>query len=57
MVVKVLEEKDYFGVAQFLSGFPPLVEVQEFVELLALQGHVEGFWPFWCRRLAVLNHT
>ena len=57
MVVKGLEEKDYFGVAQFVSGFPPLVEVQGFSELLAFQGHAEGVWPFRCRRLAVLNRT
>ena len=57
MVVQGLEEKDYFGVAQFVSGFPPSVEVQGFVELLAFQGHAEGVWPFWCRILAVLNCT
>ena len=57
MVVQGLEEKDSFGVAQFVSGFPPLVEVQVFVELLEFQGHAEGVWPFWCRPLVVLNRT
>ena len=57
MVVQGLEENDYFGVAQFMLGFPPLVEVQGFSELLAFQGHAEGVWPFWCRRLVVLNRT
>ena len=57
MVVQRLEEKDSFGVAQFVLGFPPSVEVQGFVEFLALQGHAEGVWPFLCRRLAVLNRT
>ena len=55
MVVQVLEEKDSFGVAQFVSGFPPSVEVQVFAELLAFQGHAEGVMPFRCRRLVVLN--
>ena len=41
MVVQGFEEKDSFGVAQFVSGFPPLVEVHGFVELLAFQGHAE----------------
>ena len=41
------------GVAQFLSGFSPLVEVQGFAELLAFQGHAEGVWTFRCRRLVV----
>ena len=57
MVVQGLEEKDYFGIAQFLSGFPPSVEVKGFAELLALQGHDEGVLPFRCRCLAVLNRT
>ena len=55
MVVQGLEEKDSFGVAQFVSGFPPLVEVQGFAELLAFQGLAEGVWPVRCRRLVVLN--
>ena len=55
MVVQRLEEKDYFWVAQFVSGFPPLVEMQGFTELLALQGHAEGVWPFQYRCLSVLN--
>ena len=42
MVVQGLEEKDSFGVAQFVSGFPPSVEVQGFAELLAFQGRAEG---------------
>ena len=54
-VVQGVEEKDYFGVAQFVLGFPPSVEVQVFAELLEFQGHDEGVWPFRCRRLAVLN--
>ena len=57
MVVKGFEEKDSFGVAQFVSGFPPSVVVQGFAELLAFQGHADGVWPFQCRRLLVLNHT
>ena len=55
MVVQGLEEKDSFGVAQLVSGFPPSVQVQGFAELLAFQGHAEGVWPFRCRRLAVLK--
>ena len=50
MVVQGLEEKDSFGVAQFVLGFPPSVEVQGFAELLAFQGHAEGVWLFGCRR-------
>ena len=57
MVVQGLEENDSFGVAQFVSGFPPLVEVHGLAELLAFQGLAEGFWPFWCRRLVVLKRT
>ena len=56
MVVQGLEEKDSFEVSQFLLGFPPLVDVQGFAEVLALQGHAEGVWTFLRRRLAVLNH-
>ena len=52
-----MEEKDSFGVAQFVLGFPPSVEVQVFAELLALEGHAEGVWPFRCRRILVLNFT
>ena len=57
MVVQGFEEKDSFGVAQFVSGSPPSVEVQGFVVLLALQGHAEGVWPFRCRRLVALSRT
>ena len=57
MVVQVFEEKDYLGVAQFVSGSPPLVEVQGFVVFLAFQGHAEGVWPFRCRRLVALRRT
>ena len=57
MVVQGLGENDSFGVAQFVSGFPPLVEVHGLAELLAFQGLAEGFWPFWCRRLVVLKRT
>ena len=46
MVVQGFEEKDYFVVAQFVLGSPPLVEVQGFVVLLTLQGHAEGVWTF-----------
>ena len=56
MVVQGLEEKDYFGVAQFVSGSPFSVEVQGFVVLLAFQGHTEGVWTFQCRRLVALSH-
>ena len=41
VVVQGFEEKDSFGVAQFVSGSPPSVEVQGFVVLLAFQGHAE----------------
>ena len=57
MVVQGFEEKDSFGVAQLVLVFPPLVEVQGFVVLLAFQGHAEGVWPFWCRRLVALSRT
>ena len=57
MVVQGFEEKDSFGVAQFVSGYPPSVEVQGFVVLLAFQGHAEGVWPFLCRLLVVLIRT
>ena len=57
MVVQGLEEKDSFGVAQFVSGSPPSVEVQVFVLLLAFQGHAEGDWSSRCRRLVVLSRT
>ena len=40
-----------------MSGSPPSVEVQGFVVLLAFQGHAEGVWPFWCRRLVFLSCT
>ena len=57
MVVQGFEEKESFGVAKFLSGSPPSVEVQRFVVLLAFQGHAEGVWPFRCRRLVDLSRT
>ena len=57
VVVQVFEEKDYFGVDQFVPGSPTPVEVQGFVVLLAFQGHAEGVWPFWCRRLVALSRT
>ena len=57
MAVQGLEEKDSFGVAQFVSGFSPSVEVLGFAELLVFQGHAEGVWKFLCRRLVVLNRT
>ena len=43
MIVQGFEEKDSFGVAQFVSGSPPSVEVQGIVVLLAFQGNAEGF--------------
>ena len=57
MVVQVFEEKDFFGVSQFVSGSSPSVEVQGFVVLLAFQGHAEGVWQFWCRCLIALSRT
>ena len=57
MVVQGFEDKDSFGVAKFVLGSPPLVEVQVFVMLLAFQGHAEGVWTFRCRRLVVLSRT
>ena len=57
MVVQGLEEKDYFGVAQFVLDFTHSAEVQRSAELLAFQGHAKGVWPFRCRRLAVLTRT
>ena len=42
MVAQGFEEKDSFGVAKFLLGSPPSVEVQGFLVLLAFQGHTEG---------------
>ena len=57
MVVQGFEEKDNFGVALFVSGSPPLVEVQVFAVLLSFQGHAEGVWPFRCRHLVVLSRT
>ena len=53
MVVQGFEEKDSFGVAQFVSGSPPLVEVQGPVVFLAFQGHAEGVWTFLCSRLVL----
>ena len=42
MVVQVLEEKYSFGAAQFVSVFPPSVEVQGFLEGdLVLSGRLE----------------
>ena len=41
-VVQGLEEKDYFGVDQLVSVFPPSVEVQGFAEgNLVLSGGLE----------------
>ena len=57
MVVQGFEEKDSFGVAKFVSGFPPSVEVQGFVVLLVFKGHAEGVWTFRCRRLVALSRT
>ena len=57
MVVQGFEENYSFVVAQFVSGSPPLVEVQGFVVFMAFQGHAEGVWPFWCRRLVDLSRT
>ena len=51
------EEKDSFGVDQFVSGSPPSVEVQGPVMFLAFQGHAEGVWPFLCRNLVALIRT
>ena len=41
MGVQGLEEKDSSGVAQFVPGSTPSVEVQGHVVLLAFQGHAE----------------
>ena len=55
MVVQGFEEKDSFGVAQFVLGSTPSVEDQGFVVLLEFQGQAEGVWTFWCRSLVVLS--
>ena len=51
------EVKDSLWVAQFVLGYPPLVEVQELMVLLLFQGHAEGVLPFLCRRLVSLSRT
>ena len=57
MVLQGFEDKDYFGVAKFVSGSTPSVEVHGPVVLLAFQGHAEVVWPFLCRRLVDLSRT
>ena len=54
-MAKLLQRAPAMPVTTQIPASPPRVEVQGFAELLALQGHAEGVWPFWCRRLAVLN--
>ena len=50
-----MEEKDSFGVSQFVSGFPPSLEVQGVAELLAFHENAEGVWPFQCRHSVALS--